>query len=80
MLQEVQLLLHLQHKLQVYLFRPSQVTFTAFANVERFRLNNDNQTNNNNQGIANSFGSMQGFARNDDILIESLVVFYTAYR
>ncbi len=49
-------------------FRPSQVTFTAFANVERFGLNNDNQTSNNDQGIANSFGSMQGFARNDGTL------------
>lgn len=44
-------------------FQPSQITFSAYANIEQFGINNDNQTNNNDQSIANSFGSMRGFAR-----------------
>jgi hypothetical protein len=56
-------------------FQPSQVTFTAYANIESFGLNNDNQTNNNDQGIANSFGSMRGFARDDNSTITQNVIY-----
>ncbi|TCP21318.1 hypothetical protein EV195_1209 [Tenacibaculum skagerrakense] len=56
-------------------FQPSQVTFTAYANIESFGLNNDNQTSNNDQGIANSFGNMTGFARNDGSSITQNVIY-----
>ncbi|WP_108803867.1 hypothetical protein [Aquimarina sp. Aq107] len=46
-------------------FRPTLVTFVAHANVEDFNINNDNGTANNDRGIRNSFGTMNGFARND---------------
>lgn len=44
-------------------FRPSQITFMANANVEDFNIDSDNGTGNNDRGIANSFGTMNGFAR-----------------
>lgn len=44
-------------------FKPSTITFTAHANVESFNINSDNDVGNNNTGINNSFGSMNGFAR-----------------
>ncbi len=44
-------------------FRPTQVSFVAHANVDALNLNQDNGVGNNNSGIANSFGSMNGFAR-----------------
>lgn len=46
-------------------FRPSQVTFVANANVESLNIDSDNATGNNDRGIANSFGTMNGFARNN---------------
>lgn len=46
-------------------FEPSQITFVAHANIETLNLNSDNAVGNNNGGINNSFGSMNGFARND---------------
>lgn len=46
-------------------FQPSQVTFVAHANVESITLNSDNDTSNNNTGISNSFGTMNGFAIDD---------------
>lgn len=47
-------------------FTPTSVTFQAYANVETKDINSDNGTRNNDTGIANSFGSMTGFARNDN--------------
>ncbi|MGB3152191.1 MAG: hypothetical protein WBB27_16160 [Maribacter sp.] len=46
-------------------FRPSQVSFSAHANIESLNINSDNGVGNNNNGIANSYGSMNGFARNN---------------
>jgi len=46
-------------------FQPTQIIFSAHANVEAFGLDNDNGVGDNNGGIANSFGSMNGFARDD---------------
>jgi len=47
-------------------FPPSSVSFVAHANVENFaNINSDNAVGNNNPGIANSFGTMNGIARND---------------
>jgi len=45
-------------------FRPASLSFVAHANVETFaNINSDNAVGNNNAGIANSFGSMNGIAR-----------------
>ena len=44
-------------------FRASQITFTANTNVETSNVDSDNGTGNNDRGIANSFGTMNGFAR-----------------
>jgi len=46
-------------------FRPSSVSFVAHANVEDFNLNSDNGSVDNDRGIRNSFGTANGFARND---------------
>ncbi|MEM7484999.1 MAG: hypothetical protein AAF348_07295 [Bacteroidota bacterium] len=56
-------------------FAPSSITFSAHANVESFNLNSDNAVGNNNGGIANSFGSMNGFARNDGGSIVEQVIY-----
>ena len=46
-------------------FEPSSITFVAHANVETLNLDSDNGVGDNNTGLANSFGTMNGFARND---------------
>lgn len=46
-------------------FEPRNITFVAHANVETPNLNSDNAVGNNNSGLANSFGTSNGFARND---------------
>ncbi|WP_298351635.1 hypothetical protein [uncultured Dokdonia sp.] len=46
-------------------FKPSQVTFSASANVESRDLDSDNGVGDNDRGIDNSFGTMKGFARED---------------
>lgn len=46
-------------------FAPRNITFVAHANVESLNLNSDNAVGNNNSGLANSFGTTNGFARND---------------
>nr|WP_299385216.1 hypothetical protein [Allomuricauda sp.] len=56
-------------------FEPSSITFTAFANVEDYNLNADNGVGNNNRGIANAYGSMNGFARNDGASIAEQVIY-----
>jgi len=56
-------------------FEPSSITFSAHANVESFNLNTDNGVGNNNSGIANAYGSMNGFARNDGGSISEQVIY-----
>ena len=56
-------------------FIPTSVSFVAHANVEDFNLNSDNGTSNNDQGIRNSFGTMNGFARNDSGSITQQVIY-----
>ena len=46
-------------------FEPRNISFVAHANVEVLNLNSDNAVGNNNSGLANSFGTTNGFARND---------------
>lgn len=56
-------------------FRPSQVTFVANANVESINIDSDNATGNNDRGIANSFGTMNGFARNNGTSITQQITY-----
>ncbi len=56
-------------------FQPTSVTFVAHANVEDFNLDSDNGTVNNDTGIRNSFGTMNGFARQDGALINQQVIY-----
>lgn len=56
-------------------FEPSQVTFVANANVESTDIDSDNGTGNNDRGIDNSFGTMNGFARNIDGNLIQQVIF-----
>ncbi|EAS19636.1 hypothetical protein BBFL7_00182 [Flavobacteria bacterium BBFL7] len=56
-------------------FTPSSVTFHAYANVESTNLNSDNGTRDNETGIGNSFGSMTGFARDDNGTIAQQVIY-----
>ncbi|RDY59894.1 hypothetical protein [Flagellimonas nanhaiensis] len=46
-------------------FQPSQISFVAHANVESYNLNSDNGVGNNNRFLPNSFGTANGFARDD---------------
>lgn len=46
-------------------FQPRNITFIAHANVESLTLNSDNGTRNNENGLPNSFGTSNGFARDD---------------
>lgn len=56
-------------------FEPSSVSFMAHANVDDFNLNADNGIRNNERGLENSFGSMNGFARNDGGSIAHQVIY-----
>ncbi len=56
-------------------FRPTSVTFVAHANVEDFDINGDNGSVNNDRGIRNSFGTMNGFARQDGGTINQQVIY-----
>ena len=57
-------------------FTPREVKFIAYANVETENINSDNAVGNNNGGIANSFGSMAGYARrNNDNSITQQVIY-----
>ncbi len=48
-------------------FKPYQITFVAHANIDSLdSLDDDNDTGNNDRGIDNSFGTMNGFTRNDN--------------
>jgi len=56
-------------------FKPSQISFTAHANVESLNLNSDNATRNNDNGISNSFGTMNGFVRDDSGSMAQQVIY-----
>lgn len=56
-------------------FAPSSITFNVHANVEDYNINADNETRNNERGLPNSFGSMNGFARNDSGTIAHQVIY-----
>lgn len=54
-------------------FKPSQITFNAHANIEAFGLDSDNGVGNNNSGLNNAFGTMNGFARNDGAITQGVI-------
>jgi hypothetical protein len=56
-------------------FQPSSISFAAHANVDDFNINTDNGIRNNERGLENSFGSMNGFARDDGGTIEHQVIY-----
>lgn len=55
-------------------FQPTTITFVGYANIENYNINSDNGVGNNNTGIANSYGYMKGFARNDGATISQQVI------
>ncbi|MEW4923067.1 hypothetical protein [Algibacter sp. 2305UL17-15] len=56
-------------------FSPSQIKFTAYANVETYNINADNGVGNNNNTFQNVFGSMTGYATNYSGTIAQQVIF-----
>ena len=56
-------------------FEPTSITFYAHANVEDYNIDSDNGTRNNERGLPNSYGSMNGFARNDSGTIAHQVIY-----
>lgn len=60
-------------------FQPSQITFVAHANIESFGIDEDNgiasNSGNNRNEIGNAFGSMNGFARNNNGTITQGVIY-----
>lgn len=56
-------------------FQPSQISFIAHANVESNNLNADNGVRNNERGLANSFGTANGFARTDGTNITQQTIY-----
>ncbi|MDP2527674.1 hypothetical protein [Maribacter dokdonensis] len=56
-------------------FQPTSVSFVAYANVEDFNIDSDNGTRNNETGLPNAYGSMKGFARDDNGSITEQVIF-----
>ncbi len=60
-------------------FKPSQITFMAHANIEDINIDSDNGVANNVQGLQNSHGSMNGFARDDNNRITQQVIYSGAH-
>lgn len=56
-------------------FQPSQIKFTAHANVESYNLNTDNGVGNNNGTFQNTFGTMNGYSTNFGDTIAQQVIF-----
>lgn len=56
-------------------FQPSQVSFVAHANVESLNIDSDNGSGNNFNGIPNAFGTMNGFAREENGAITQQVIY-----
>ncbi len=56
-------------------FQPSQITFIAHANIESFKINSNNDIGNNTATLANSFGTMNGHARNDNGTTNQAIIY-----
>ena len=55
-------------------FQPSQITFVANQNIGSTNIDSDNGTGSNDRGIDNSFGTMNGFARDNGGSITQQVI------
>ena len=60
-------------------FTPSQVTFVAHANIESLNIDTDSGTGNNDRGINNSHGTMNGFVNNVGATLVQQVIFIGAH-
>ncbi|MBU2996347.1 hypothetical protein KO500_07870 [Cellulophaga baltica] len=56
-------------------FEPSSIVFSAHANIETTTINADNAVGNNSNTLANAFGTMSGYARNDNGSINQQVIY-----
>ncbi|MEP2238944.1 MAG: hypothetical protein ABJI22_11330 [Maribacter sp.] len=56
-------------------FKPTSITFSAYANVEDYDLDADNGTINNETGLPNAYGGMTGFVREDNGSITEQVIY-----
>jgi len=56
-------------------FKPSQITFTAHANIEAYNVDDDNGLAPNTPSLQNAFGTMNGFARADNGLLAQQVIY-----
>lgn len=56
-------------------FQPSLVVFKAHPNLRAFDINDDNGVGNNTGLLENTFGAMNGYARNDGTSINQAVIF-----
>lgn len=56
-------------------FQPSQIKFSAHANVESYNVNGDNGLGDNNNTFQNAFGSMVGFVTNFSGTIAQQVIY-----
>lgn len=64
-----------QKTISALTFKPSNITFQAYANIEAENINDDNDSGNNNSNtLANSFHSMTRYARDDNGTINQQVI------
>ena len=56
-------------------FQPTSISFSAHANVENFNLDSDNGTRNNDSGISNAFGTMNGFVQDTGSGLNQQVIY-----
>ncbi len=56
-------------------FKPSKITFNSHANIESFNIDTDSGVDDNTFGLQNSFGNMDGFARDDAGSIAQQVIY-----
>ncbi|SFR32000.1 hypothetical protein SAMN04490243_0405, partial [Robiginitalea myxolifaciens] len=56
-------------------FQPSSISFQAHANVDSFNLNADNGIRNNERGLENSYGSMNGFVQDTGSGLNQQVIY-----
>ncbi|MRH99494.1 hypothetical protein GH721_03015 [Kriegella sp. EG-1] len=56
-------------------FEPKAIVFAGHPNIETTSINSDNAVGNNNNTLQNSFGTMNGYARNDNGTINQQVIY-----
>jgi len=56
-------------------FKPSQITFTAHTNIKNYSVDGDNGLVPNTLNLQNAFGSMNGYARDDNGSTDQQVIY-----